>query len=254
MSNPFFPKKRRGFEVSLVHLLEFALGVAVVIFLIYMSIRIGGLFIGRQDYDSTINNMQALADTIKGMVADRRASMEFTKVYSITDDYILVGFSNDDKGKMGTDCTQEEIIKSRLNLCRDQACLCIYKNYGGLGDIKGEDFDSRNNNQGTLPLKCITFDHKIVFISPLQYGNSFKGTESAWNLNSDAIITPPAGYENLVIYGQCRSEGSFGIKQLHINKVTDNDIHFIVIEDQQAWASRNKLLGGNDARIAADNS
>ena len=58
-------KKSAAEEVSLLHLLEAILAIAIVIVLIYFSLKISGLFIGRQEYDSAVNNMEALSIRIK---------------------------------------------------------------------------------------------------------------------------------------------------------------------------------------------
>ena len=76
-------KKSAAEEVSLLHLLEAILAMAIVIVLIYFSLKISGLFIGRQEYDSAVNNMEALSIRIKELVADDKELATQTMVYSI---------------------------------------------------------------------------------------------------------------------------------------------------------------------------
>ena len=199
-----FKNKKSAVEVSLIHLLEVVLAIGVVLLLIYLSLKISGLFIGRQEYDSAINNLEALSIRVKELIKDNKDISSQTMVYTIPNNYILVGFSYSDKGEMGTKCMNEKIVNSRSRLCQGKSCLCIYQNF------LGSDFDGRKD---VTALRCKPFDQKIVFLTPT-YDKNFFGTETAWKPIYDSTRT---NYY-LVIYGQCVSFPSWGIKQISIEK------------------------------------
>ena len=201
--------KKSAIEVSLIHLLEIVLAIAIVMVLIYLSLKLSGLFIGRQEYDSTINNLEALKTRITELVKDNKDSLTQTTVYSITDDYILVGFSYNDNS-IKTECTQESIATSRPELCRLKSCLCIYQNFNG------NDFDSRGK---VSPIKCKPFDEKIIFLGPASSSN-FKGTP----YQSKPGSSKPAGTNYLVLYGICGGpwRTSWGVKQVYLEKYKDS--------------------------------
>jgi len=229
MLGKLFNKNRRA-DTTVTGLLwtlvEVVAAITIVIFLIWLGLKFAGFFIGRQDYDSTINNMEALANLVAELAKDSKEIISTTKVFSITDSYVLVGFNYDDGRNMGTDCTQEKIIGSRPRLCQDTACLCIYKNYGSVTDWSGKDFDDKEP-KGTA-LKCRTFDQKILFLVDDTESHNFRGTSSAIELRSK-----PGNYENLVFYGECGGpwRNNFGIKQLKIEKHKENDKIYIVISE-----------------------
>jgi len=218
-------KSKKSIEVSLVTLLELVLAVIVVMALIYLSLKLSGFFIGRQEYDSAINNMEALASRIQEMVNDRKPILTQTSVLSISDNYILVGFDYEDKGTMRTECTQETISASRPKICKGKSCLCIYQNFGGATDLKGKDFDDR---PGSSSLKCKTFEDKIIFLAP-QAGTNFKGSITEW----DPGNFPGEKYSYLALYGRCGApwRSSWGIKQIYIEKYSDANNNFIFIGD-----------------------
>ena len=112
-----FKNKKSAIEVSLIHLLEITLAIGVVMILIYLSLKLSGLFIGRQEYDSAINNLEALSIRINELINDNKQTSMQTMVYSIPDNYILVGFSYDDKGTIKKECPEEDIVTSRLKSC-----------------------------------------------------------------------------------------------------------------------------------------
>lgn len=218
----FFKNKKSAIEVSLIHLLEITLAIGIVMILIYLSLKLSGLFIGRQEYDSALNNLEALSIRINELVKDSKQASIQTMVYSIPNNYILVGFSYDDKGTIKTECTEENIATSRLKSCQAKSCLCIYQNYGGVTDWAGKDFDSKGN---VVPLKCKPFDEKIVFLSP-QKDSNFKGAESQWKPN---LIWP--NYNYLVLYGVCGLQTSWSIKQIYIEKYKGEDNSFVIIRE-----------------------
>ena len=222
---PFFLKDKKASsitEFSLVHLLGILLEIGIVTILFYLSIKIiVGLLIGRQDYDSTINNLEALSARISQLVNDKRNIVQDTMSYSISDGYVLVGFNHYDTGVMKTECTDELIIKSRSKECSTKSCLCIYKNFGG---VSYEDFDKRG---AVTPLKCQTFDEKIVFLSITSESN-FKGAKTIWkpnHYNSD--------YRHLVLYGRCGGllRNSWGVKEAYLEKYYDGNNIFVFIGD-----------------------
>ena len=221
---PFFRNKKSAIEVSLIHLLEIILAIAVAMVLIYFSLKLLGLFLGGREYDSTINNLEALATRVTELVKDNKDSLTQTTVYSITDDYILVGFSYNDNS-LKTDCPEENIVSSRPILCKSKSCLCIYQNFGGITDISGKDFDAR---RGVTPLKCKPFDAKIIFLTPYKDSN-FMGSQSQLRPNYNKW----PNYNNLVLYGICGGpwKTSWGIRQIFLEKYKESDNIFIIIGD-----------------------
>lgn len=210
--------------VSLIHLLEIILAIAIVMVLIYFSLKLSGLFIGRQEYDSTINNMEALAFRVKELSKDKRDIASQTMVYSIPDNYILVGFSHNDN-LIKTDCTGESIIKSRPKLCESKSCLCIYQNTGGITDWSGNDFDLKG---GSSPIRCKPFEEKIVFLAPAKDSNFF-GAQA--NVRPSSNRWP--SYNYLALYGICGGfwRDSWGIRQIYLDKVKEGGNIFIVIAE-----------------------
>ena len=216
--------KKSAIELSLIHLLEIILAIIVISVLIYVSLRLSGLLIGKQEYESTINNLEALSTRINALAKDDK-SLKQTMVYTLPDDFILVGFNYQDQTTVKTDCTQESILKSRSNICQSKSCLCIYKNQGGITDWSGKDFDDKGT---TLPLKCKTFEGKIVFLTP-QKDSNFQGSSSQWKPN----YSKWNNYNYLVLYGICGGpwKTSWGIRQIYLEKYKESENTFIFIGD-----------------------
>ena len=194
-------------------LLEVTLAIIVVIGLIYLTLNISGIFIGTQEYDSAINNMEALAVRVSGLSNE-------TMLYSIPNNFILVGFSYDDKDVIKTECTQESIAKSRPSICQSKSCLCIYKNYGSVVNWAGKDFDDKGF---VKPIKCKVFNEKLIFLSS-SHDSNFQGSLTRWK---------PNDYQStyhLVIYGICGLKQSLGINKITIEKYKDEERTFIVIK------------------------
>ncbi len=219
---PFFKNKKAAIEISLYHLLEIVLAIIAVFVLIYLSLKLAGLFIGRQEYDSTINNLEILAARVKELANDGKDMSMQTAVYSITDDYILVGFSYNDKDTIKTECTGESIVASRPKLCQHKSCLCIFQNFGGVTNIRGKDFDERGD---VTPLKCKPFEEKIVFLAYSLDSNY--GALTQWNPSH----YPWPNYYYLVIYGTCGWGKSWGIRQVYLEKYKEGGNIFIFIGD-----------------------
>ena len=113
-----FKNKVSATEVSLVYLLEVGIAIVIVIVLVYLTLNISGIFIGTQEYDSAINNMEALAIRVSNLAKDNNQQSKETMIYSIPNNFILVGFSYNDQGIISTECTKESIVKSRPNSCQ----------------------------------------------------------------------------------------------------------------------------------------
>ncbi len=227
MLKSFFSKnKKSAIEVSLIHLLEIILAIIIVTVLIYLSLKLSGLLIGKQEYESTINNLEALSIRISALVKDDK-SLKQTMVYTLPDDFILVGFNYQDQSPVKTDCTQESILKSRSNICKSKSCLCIYKNQGGITDWSGKDFDDKG---AALPLKCKTFEEKVIFLAP-QKDPNFQGSNSEWHPSHSKW----PGYNYLVLYGICGGpwKTSWGIKQIYLEKYKEGENTFIFIGDSK---------------------
>lgn len=219
-------KKSSVEEATLIHVLEIILAFAVVLVLIYFSLELTGFFIGRQDYDSTMNNFDELVKSVGVLAGDNKNTLSIgTASYSITDDYILVGFSYDDNGIMQKTCPDETVAKSRPKSCQSKSCLCIYKNLGGITDWTGPDFDSRGN-AGTL--KCKAFDEKIIFLAP-QADSNFKGSQTQWK----PMHFQWPSYNYLVLYGICGGpwKTSWGVKNIYLEKYNEGNNIFIFMGD-----------------------
>lgn len=218
---------KKAIEVSLVTLLEIVLAIGIVLVLIYLSLKLSGFIFGRQEYDSVLNNLEALSIRVKELAKDKRNIASQTMVYSISDNFILVGFSYDDKGTMRTECTNENIVTSRQNNCKAKSCLCIYKNHGGVTDWKGKDFDSFDP-KGTVPIKCKPFDEKIVFIGQAVDAN-YKGASSSWTTSNSGWTS----HNYLALYGKCGNplRPSWGLRQIIIDKYKENENTFIRISE-----------------------
>jgi len=228
-----FKNKKSDIEVSLVHLLEVVLAIGVVMFLIYFSLKLSGIFLGRQEYDSAVNNLNALAKRVHELAADTGSTKTLTTVYGIPDNFILVGFSYDDKGIIKTDCTQEHILESRPKSCLKKSCLCIYQNSGGVTDWAGKDFDVKGV---VSPLKCEYFEEKIVFLAPSD--PNFRGAPTLWK----PAHYSSSSYNYLVLYGICGGfrRTSWGVRQIGIENVKENENIFIIISD----LSQTKKISG----------
>lgn len=223
-------------ELSLIHLLEIILALIVIGVLIYLITKLAGFFIGRQEYDSTINNFEQLQIKVNELTKDKNKISTKTMIYSLPNDYILVGFNYDNE-VVETACTDEKIDASRPNSCKYKSCLCIYKNYGGVTDWTGKDFDSRGN---VKPIVCKSFQEKIIFIVPQQGNPNFKGKQSKYTPSHYTSTS----YNSLVLYGVCGLRPSWDTKQLYIEKYNDNDKFFISIGDMsdQAVISRKNYF------------
>lgn len=236
--------KKSSVDAVLIHLLEIILAIGVVMFLIYFTLELTGFFIGRQDYDLTMNNFDVLVKSVTALAGEAKTLSIGTTSYSITDDYILVGFSHDDNGIMQKTCPDENVVNSRPKSCRGKSCLCIYKNFGGITDWTTADFDSRGN-VGTL--KCNAFDKKIVFLAPPMDKN-FKGAETQWK---------PAHYQwqsynYLVLYGRCGNplRTSWGVKNIYLEKYKEGDNIFIFMGD----LAKEEIIKRKDAMVEKQKS
>ena len=225
LKSSFFKNKKSAIDLALKELLEITLAIIIILLLIYFGLKLSGIIFGRQEYDSAVNNMEALAVRITDLIKDKKDSGTQTMAFSIPDDFILVGFDYDDKGTMKTECTSENIMKSRPKICQGKSCLCIFNNYGGIANPTGKDFDDRGN---VVPVKCRDFDEKIVFLAQPPSAN-FLGAKSGWNINSQRYPS----YHSLVTYGICGGPWgtSFGIRQINIEKYKENDNQFILINE-----------------------
>lgn len=219
---PFFKNKKAAIEISLYHLLEITLAIMAVLVLIYLSLKLAGLFIGRQEYDSTINNLEVFAARVKELAKDDKPLSAQTMVYSISDNYILVGFNYNDKDTIKTECTGESIVASRPKLCQHTSCLCIFQNFGGVTNIRGKDFDERGD---VTPLKCKNFEEKITFLA-YSSGSNY-GARTQWNPSH----YPWTSYYYLVLYGACGWGKSWGIRQVYLEKYKEGGNIFIFIGD-----------------------
>lgn len=231
MPKPLLIKdKKAAIEISLYHLLEITLAIIAVFVLIYLSLKLAGLFIGRQEYDSTINNLEVLAARVKELAKDDKPLSAQTMVYSISDNYILVGFNYNDKDPIKTECTGESIVASRPKLCQHTSCLCIFQNFGGVTNIRGKDFDERGD---VTPLKCKNFEEKITFLA-YSSGSNY-GALTQWNPGH----YPWTSYYYLVLYGACGLGkilstswyNSWGIRQVYLEKYEEGNNIFIFIGD-----------------------
>lgn len=218
----FLKNKKSAIEVSLIHLLEIILAIGVVLLLIYLSLKLSGLFMGRQEYDSAINNLEALSLRVKELVKDSKDTSSQTMVYTIPNNYILVGFSYDNKGAIRTECTKENIVNAKSRLCQTKSCLCIYQNFGNIANWQGKDFDAKGD---VTALKCKPFDEKIIFLTPT-FDSNFQGAQTQWRMGNG----PSASYY-LVLYGQCGLGASWGIRQISMDKYKEGENLFISIKE-----------------------
>ena len=233
----FFQNKKSSIELSLIHLLEVMLAIVIVFALLHLIFRFSSIFIGRQEHDSALNNLEALAIRVEELVKDKKQSDAQTMVYSIPNDYILVGFGYNDKSIMKTECTNEEIVKSRSNRCRSKSCLCVYNNYGFLNK-GGKDFDARSET-GATPLRCKPFNEKITFLGEHSSLN-VQGSITQWK-----IPNSPSDYKYLVLYGDCvRGEGKslWGARKISIQKYRDGENIFILLKDASIYANEAPLV------------
>lgn len=224
MLKKYLKFKKSAIEVSLIHLLEVILAITMVMILIYFSLKLTGFLLSGREYSSTINNLEALSERINEMIKDKKDSLTTNTIYSIMDDYILVGFSyNDNSIRNG--CTEENIVKSRPNLCQSKSCLCIYRNQGSLINPLGRDFDIRGD---VTPLKCNPFEQKIVFLTHSQDSN-FRGTES----QIKSTKTSQSFSRYLVLYGVCGGpwKTSWGIRPISVEKQKEGENIFIFIDE-----------------------
>ena len=214
-----FTKSKKGaFEISLSELIGGILAVVIILSLVYVGGKLTGILTSKKDYDSTINSFDVLAQRVKSLIQDPADFSSSTMLYTIADDYIIVGFNYRDPSKeISTQCTKENIEKNRPKpLCQEKSCLCIYN------DKSGEDF---SNNE--VPIKCKPFDENIVFLEPLDENDkSFGGNRNGW----DPTYYPNKGYEFLFVYGSyCKGGTDFGIKNLYIEKFKKDDNIFVYI-------------------------
>ncbi len=218
----FFKGKKSVIDLSLWTLLEILAAIGILFLLFYYILRLSGLFLSGQEYQSTVNNLEALSNRVNELVKDRKDVATQTTVYSITDDYILVGFSYNDNG-MRTECTGESIITSRPKLCQSKSCLCIYQNKGGITDWSGNDFDLKGD---AAPIKCRPFEEKIVFLTPTRDSN-FLGAQA----NTKPSSNRWPSYNYLALYGICGGfwRSSWKIRQVFIDKIKEGDNTFIII-------------------------
>lgn len=213
--NVLFKNKKSDIQVSLLTLLEVVLAILIAGILIYLGVKLLGLFISRQDFDSTINNLEELSIRIKELIKDDKAVSQ-TTVYSITDNFILVGFSYDNKDIITTKCTNENILTSRPKSCQSKSCLCIYKNYNG------KDFDDKG---GVTVLRCKPFEENVIFLTPTSDSN-FMGGISEWKIKA-----VPTTYYNLVLYGQCGIKNEWAVRQIQLEKYKEGENIFVIIKE-----------------------
>ena len=247
LKKPSLLNKKGDIELSLIHLLEIILAIGVIMLLVYLSLELSGIFLSRQEYDSTINNLEALSIRINELIKDTNNIKTLTTVYSIPDNFILVGFNYNNNDIIRTECTQEDIINSRPKTCQSNSCMCIYKNYGGVTDWSGKDFDSKGF---VAPLKCKPFDEKIIFLAPKSDSPNpnFRGSESKWK---PTYYTSTSNYNNLVLYGICGGpwRTSWGVRQVYVekNKEKEGENTYIFIGDMsdKKIVERSNYFKGN---------
>ena len=225
MLKPLPFKNKKSIEISLIHLIEIALAIMIVLVLLYLALKLTGLFLGRQEYDSAVNNLDALSIKVNELLKDKKDISYQTMVYSVPDSYILVGFSYNDKDITRTECTQEDIVKSRPKMCQSKSCLCIYKNFGGATDWKGKDFDEKGQ---VTPLKCKVFDEKISFLAFFPSSN-LRGAQSQWELPYE--LEDIKNYQYLVVYGKCGLGPSWGIRQITLQKSKKAEDNLIIMKE-----------------------
>ncbi|MBI4439379.1 hypothetical protein HY638_00235 [Candidatus Woesearchaeota archaeon] len=228
---------KKGFEISLEMAIKLIMAFAFVLFITYVGMKFGFLFSSQQDNDAAINNFNRLVAEIETLKGEPYAYNTQPLDFFLPDTFILVGFDAKPSGQSQaapiiTQCTKENIEEVRSEICKEKACLCLYKDFGGVerkGIINveiGNDFDS--NKEKPKPVLCHKFDERIIFLAPYDgEANEFGGWKSPW-IPRYPGYSGEKEYEMLVFYGsKCTSGSDTGIVSLYIDRYRDGDNEYV---------------------------
>ena len=202
-----FSKKKGQVPESLIELIGAVLAVIIISLIVYVGLKISGVLLSGKDYDSTMKNFELLNNEVKTVLQDKNYA-NTKMLYYLGTDYILVGYNYNDPSVQMKTCSgfwkkEESFQESRKqigSLCKG-ACLCIYKN------THSSDFD----DDLQLPLKCISFDEKLVFIAPAEQ-NIFCSTETGWHPSAYAgYYSQQNRHKFLILNG-------FNTKEVYLDK------------------------------------
>ncbi len=246
----FFKGKKRGaIEVSLTELIGALLAVIVILSIVYVVVKLSGIFGSDKEYESTIKNFDLLSQRIENLINEKNyANLNF--LYYIDSSYILVGYNYKDPSVEMETCKKsgitnlftgkEKLVESRKmigSLC-EKSCLCIYK------DDSGNDFDKDLK----LPVKCKSFDSNVIFLTS-SADEGFCSVESGWHPeNYPDYYTEEKSYKFLILPG-------FYTKEVYLDKYKSLDgnifIYISKFDDSEGKQKRKSFMdskyGKNEA-------
>ncbi len=214
---------------------DIIIGLIVTIILVLVVLPLlfhGFLYFGTGERES-YQNFEELATLLNKPMLEGKNYLPIKDwPYYISNDFILVGFNNDDLGSRDA-CDPEIVPRPRNNECLSSACLCLYKEQSG-------DIDFKDN----LPVECqrIKDVDYIISLDYWQNGNHpYSDREEIYkniigqrfpDLNSKYYKDV---YAYFFIYGQCEDFGlfdgdvTFGPQKLYVEKVYDPDLKKTIV-------------------------
>lgn len=233
-------KKGEGQNVVLQSIIGIVLAAIIIAAIVNSSFLKGFLgFFSSSKEQATMDNFRTITEILK--IKD---TISTTQVYTIGEDYILVGFNKDDKGSVD-ECQYEKVPRPASAECNGNACLCLYKvSSGRWYQIFGTDDDF----EGNVPMVCSRIEADYVFTLDYAVDKQPRYTTDEpiykniigprMEISSSRYKIKDYSYASLFIYGECGDWGSnakFGIQKIYIERIYDAEQNkaYVLIADQK---------------------
>ncbi len=224
-----FKSKNAIAGAGILAILGAVLGVAAIIFFTWLLFSFSQLA-GNQEEQTTIVGFNSLAFEIQTLLDNPNqfasTSLDNPFHYYIDEDFILVGYNNDNI-PLKDECEEEEATKPLNEECTNSACLCLHKETGADNDFD-DDCDSVRCNQ---PIMCYKLDgvDNIFTLDYYNDGEKYNSPESIYGNIMGKEFNPastkyPDNYAYFFIYGECEdwwSDDLFETHPFYIEKFID---------------------------------
>ncbi len=202
-------------EVNLLAIIGLIVGVMLTLGVLAFGAAMLGLWKQEAD-EGSYNNFNGLVMEIKNLIANEDDFASRVREFYLKNDLIIVGY-NYNKDKQHTDCSDEDAIRPLELLGKPGICLHV------------EDYWKNFDKDPQEPLKCTSFDEKLIFLAP--YDNNDEGGFGGSKVTINAY-GKSENYEDLFLYGsECDSTYDLGSTRLYIEKYKKGDEIYIYVNE-----------------------
>jgi len=248
MKIKLFNKKAEGTGLTLTQAIGIVMAVTAIIALTYIIVRLSSPFFGKQGYDATKNNFDELTDKVQEMLDKQDLAVERFFPYFIETDYALIAFGTKGSTEAVYGFSYENPIELlKPDFCREQACLCLYKDVTGQ---KGLELLSKPETKEDNVLHCKSFEGDILFFtieketSPLML---FVGGKLG------ITTTPPAPpFDSRATYRYVVQSSGIkkGTQNLYLEKQEiGSKIYFYITVEDDETQRRHDVIKGKETKL-----